>query len=383
MLTMQMGAGRPQPHDVLRTWLLGVLVVIAVLAALSLASPVFIPIFMAMFIAAVLRGPVRGLMRLGLHQVIATTVVFLAFAGMLFALSASLYEPASQWISEFPRIMVRAETKLTPLRLTLQKANAAAQKIEAATDLSPNKARPVELEHPSLLNLAFRHSRILAAQIGIVGLLSYFLLATPEPILPSRFLASFGRAGRRLKFSLREVEIQLSRFMGLMALTNLCVGILTGISMYLCGMPNPMLWAALGALLSFVPYVGPIAATALIGGAAFVTFNDWQAIAAPPLAFFGIHLLTSQIAIPLLQGKILTLHPVTIFMAVLLWGWMWGLAGAFLAVPIAVTCAIAGRNILLVENNGAARFLFRARGAAPFVEALAAADEETNGLGAE
>jgi predicted PurR-regulated permease PerM len=64
-----------------------------------------------------------------------------------------------------------------------------------------------------------------------------------------------------------------------------------------------------------------------------------------------IHLLASEIAMPLLQGKILTLHPVTIFMAVLFWGWMWGLAGAFLAVPIAVTCAIAGRNLLLVEGT--------------------------------
>lgn len=376
MLTMPMGAGRPQPHDLLRTWLLAILVVIATLAALALAAPVFIPIFMAIFVAAVLRAPVRGLMRLGLHQAIATTVVFLAVGGLLFALSASLYEPAAKWIGEFPKIMVRAETKLSPLRLTLQKANAAAQKIEAATDLTPSKARPVELEHPSLLNLAFRHSRILLVQLGIVGLLSYLLLALPQPILPSRFLASFGTPGRRLKYSLREVEVQLSRFMGLMALTNLCVGILTGVAMYLCGMPNPMLWAALGALLSFVPYVGPIAATALIAGAAFVTFNDWQAIAAPPLAFFIIHLLASEIAMPLLQGKILTLHPVTIFMAVLLWGWMWGLAGAFLAVPIAVTCAIAGRNILLVESNGKPQFLFRERGSAPYSEVIAAAAAE-------
>ena len=359
MLTTPMGAGRPQPHDLLRTWLLGVLVVIAVLAALYVASPVFIPIFMAMFVAAVLRAPVRGLAGLGLPQAVAATLVFLAVSGMLVALTSSLYAPASTWIAEFPRIVERVETKLTPLRQTLQKANAAAQKIEAATELSPSKARPVELEQPSLLNLALRHSRNLLAQIGMVGILSYFLLLMSQPILPTRFLASFGAPGRRLKYSLREIETQLSRFMGLMALTNLCTGVLTGIAMYVCRMPNPLLWAALSALLSFIPYVGPIAETVLIAGAAFVTFNDWQSVVEPPLAFFLIHLLASQIAMPLLQGKILTLHPVTIFMAVLLWGWMWGLAGAFLAVPIAVTCAIAGRNILLAEGNTLSQITFR------------------------
>jgi predicted PurR-regulated permease PerM len=333
----------------LRIWLLGILVLIAVLTALSLASPVFVPIFMAMFIAAVLRPPVRGLMRLGLHQVLAATFVFLAFGCLLFALSASVYSPASKWIGAFPKIVAHAESKLTPLRLSLQKANVAAQKIEAATDLSPTKARPVEIEHPSLLDLAFRHSRILLAQVGIVGLLSYFLLVTPQPILPPRFLASFGTAGRRIKFSLREIETQLSRFMSLMALTNLCVGALTGIAVYLCGMPNPLLWAMVAGLFSFVPYVGPLATTVMIAGAAFVTFNDWQSIVMPAAAYFVIHLLASEIAMPLLQGKILTLHPVTIFMTVLLWGWMWGLAGAFLAVPIAVAIAIAGRNLLLAE----------------------------------
>jgi len=350
MLQAPPGAGKPDCHSAARTWLTGVLVVVAVLAALSFASAVCVPVVMAIFVAAILRAPVRGVMRLGLNQAIATTLVFLIFFGILFGLSTTLYRPAATWVSELPTIVSRVESKLTPVRLALRRADRAAQKLEDATDLSPRNASPVEIEQPSLLDLVFRHSRILVAQLCIVGLLSFFMLMTPQPVLPPRFLAIFGGAGRKLKVSLREIEAQLSVFMGLMALTNLSVGILTGVAMYVCGMPNPLLWAAVATFFSFIPYVGPIAATALIAGAAFVTFNDWQAILIPPAAFLVLHLIAVEIAMPLLQGKILTLHPVTIFMAVLFWGWMWGLAGAFLAVPITVACTIAGRKLLFSEH---------------------------------
>ncbi|MEO7057304.1 MAG: AI-2E family transporter, partial [Caldimonas sp.] len=112
------------------------------------------------------------------------------------------------------------------------------------------------------------------------------------------------------------------------------LGIATGIALWLVGLPNPVLWATTTAVLSFIPYLGPLLVTFLLLLAGSVTFGAGLAMLAPPAAFLVLHGIEANFLSPMIMGHRLRLRPVFVFVSVMLWGWLWGIAGAFLAVPL-------------------------------------------------
>ena len=104
--------------------------------------------------------------------------------------------------------------------------------------------------------------------------------------------------------------------------------------MALIGVPNPLLWGVLATFANYIPYLGAITMVAVLAMVGLLTFPDLPHALIPPGAFLGLHLLESYLLTPMILGRRLTLNPVVIFLGLTFWGWMWGITGAILAVPI-------------------------------------------------
>ena len=359
-------------HDTTRNWLLGGLLLCAVLTLIAVAAPVATPILMAAFLASVLRSPVRALLRFNVPRPLAAAAVFLGFLATLIILVVTLYEPASRWIGEIPNVITKIERNLTPIRDTIEEAQNTAERLEKATELSGAAVvEPVRVKQTSLLEQVFETSRVFLAQVAVTLVLVLFMLAFSAPLLPTAVTDKMGDRGRRLRESLDEIEVQMSRYMGALALVNLVVGLLTAGAMYLLDMPTPLLWGVIAAVLGLVPYVGPLIVATIIGCAAMVTFDTWTAMLMPVLAYVVINLIESELVTPMVLGQGLMLHPVAIFIFVLLWSWILGLAGAFLAVPILVACVVTARSLILDDGETLADVMVRTGGLRPVFPASA------------
>ena len=113
---------------------------------------------------------------------------------------------------------------------------------------------------------------------------------------------------------------------------------MTAAFLWWLGVETPLLWGAIAALLNLTPYVGPMLTAALLFLVGLSQFPTIGAALLPAAGYLGLHLIEGQLITPHLVGRRLALDPVMVFLAMLVLGWMWGVAGLLLAVPL-LTCA--------------------------------------------
>jgi predicted PurR-regulated permease PerM len=104
--------------------------------------------------------------------------------------------------------------------------------------------------------------------------------------------------------------------------------------MYFLGIPNPVLWGVMTALLHYIPYLGALAGITILTVVAILTFDDFTRILLVPSTYFALHFIEAYFVTPTILGRRLALNPVMIFVWLIFWGWVWGVIGAVLAVPI-------------------------------------------------
>jgi predicted PurR-regulated permease PerM len=121
-----------------------------------------------------------------------------------------------------------------------------------------------------------------------------------------------------------------------MTVINLSLGAATAAALWFVGMPNAILWGLVGALLNYIPYLGPLIGSAIVGGAAFLTFDEPSRVVLVVVLFLGITSLEGNLLTPLLLGRRLALNPVAVFLSLSFWSFLWGAIGALLAVPLLI-----------------------------------------------
>ena len=126
----------------------------------------------------------------------------------------------------------------------------------------------------------------------------------------------------------------MSSYLTTVTLINAAFGVMVGVAMYWLGMPNPVLWGVLAGVTNFIPYVGALLCMAVLAVVALVHFDTLGPALAVLAVFFVLNLVESYLLTPLVVGRQLSLNPVAVFVGVLFWGWIWGVMGALLAVPI-------------------------------------------------
>ncbi len=142
----------------------------------------------------------------------------------------------------------------------------------------------------------------------------------------------------------RAAQRDIARYLGTQAMINAGVGIATALALTAIGFPSPILWGVIIAVLGFIPYLGPLVFVALLLLAGTITYTTFGEIIAPAAVYAIINVLESNFIAPWIVGRRLEMSPLFVFLAVMVCAWMWGVAGAFLAVPLLVIIRSAARR---------------------------------------
>jgi predicted PurR-regulated permease PerM len=175
----------------------------------------------------------------------------------------------------------------------------------------------------------------------VMLILLYFLLAY-DGIFLAKITRSIPRLTdkKRAVSIVREIEMQISRYLLTITLINIGLGLAVGLVVYLLGLKNPVLWVVLVAVLNFVPYLGALTGIICMTLAAILSFDSLGYAMLFPASYLVLATLEGNFVTPFLLGRSLTLNPVMILIALTFWGWMWGIAGMILAVPIVASFKI-------------------------------------------
>jgi len=142
-----------------------------------------------------------------------------------------------------------------------------------------------------------------------------------------------------------QVQRAVTQYLVTTLLINLGQGVAVGLALWGLAMPNPWLWGGLTVVLEFIPYLGAAGMIGLLAVAAFGQFDTTGHIVLVPLSYLLITALQNNLVSPLVYGQRLQLNPVAVFVGVLFWWYIWGVAGAFLAVPFLATLKIFADHI--------------------------------------
>ena len=192
---------------------------------------------------------------------------------------------------------------------------------------------------------------LVATQIGIVVVLLYFLLAAGDTFM-RRLVRALSRSQdkRRAVGIVRAVQRDISLYLGTVTLINAGLGTATAVGMAILGLPNPVLWGAVAMTLNFIPYLGAFTTTVILAGVGLLTFNELGHALVPPAIFQVLANIESNLVTPYLLGRSLTIQPALVVLALVLWGWLWGIPGALLAVPFLVLLKIFADHIDALEG---------------------------------
>jgi predicted PurR-regulated permease PerM len=318
------------------------LFVLAAMYTLYFARAFFLPIVLAVLLDFLLSPLIRALKRARVPEPLGAALVIVVLLGTAGIAVYGLVGPAREWVAKLPVSMREAENRLRKLRTPVEQVSKTAEQVEQAAKVDNGTKTPeVVVKGPSLTERLFGTTQTLIASAFEVIILLYFLLAAGDLFLQKliKVLPQF-RDKKKAVTIARETEASISTYLVTVTLVNLALGLAVAIVMFLLKMPNPVLWGVLAALAEFIPYLGASALVALLTLAGLVTFEQVGHALLVPVAYLGVNIIQSQLISPLILGRRLTLNPVAIFVGLVFWWWIWGVPGAFIAVPLIATFKI-------------------------------------------
>ena len=340
------------------------LLAIALVFLLKEGQPLLAPVVIAVLLTFVLAPLVRWLRRRGIPEVMGAALVVSALLASVVPLAATLAEPAAVWWQRAPETVSRALRQIDRLRAAVPglspPAAAIVQPLAPASRARPGTAAaaaaaaaaasvpaPVTAPDPikerlasegvTLTGVVLGRGMAFAVSASATLILLYFLLASEHWLLLRTVAAVPRRRARALLVGgVRSAQREIARFVLALGLVNLGVGLTMGVVLHTLQLPNPLLWAVVCGVLNFIPYIGPFIIAMLLLAAGALTFDLPGAMVAPALAFMLVHAVESNLVSPWVVGRQLQLSPLAIFLSVMFWGWLWGIAGAVIAVPMLI-----------------------------------------------
>jgi len=315
-----------------------ILTFLAIAATLVVARTLFVPLVLAAFVGMGLNPIVAGLRRIYVPRVLGALLIMVGLIVGLSEAAVLLTAPAAEWIREAPQAIHQLAPKIRHMVRPLSAASHAASQSLAGFGVGSNASPAGAAPNFGVSDLLLLAPRILAEALTVL-LLVFFFLTYGDHMRRRLASASPRFAYRRVALRLvRGIQVEISRYLLTVTLINACLGALTAAILWGWRMPDPVLWGCVVALLNFMPYLGAITSTLLLCVVGLLHFNSPVHALLPALCFAGLAALEGNVITPMIMGRRLQLSPVAILIWLLIWGWMWGIPGALLAVPM-LTCA--------------------------------------------
>jgi len=333
----------PQPiPEVARFWrtaaqsaTIGMFIILLVVA-LSLARPVLLPVASA-FVVTMMLGPLSARAeRYKIPSLVSAIVLWLLVIAVCYGVIILLGAPAVDWIGKAPEIGRSVQEKLHVLDRPL----AALQEIRDAL-LPSDKKGSLGVDIMSFVQPALL---VVTPAIGqtfiFFGTLFFMLLGRSQ--LRRVVVAFFDEREARLRTLkiMNDIEHNLTGYLSVVAVINVAVGICGGVAAWVAGLPDPLAWAVLGFILNFIPYIGALIVEVAMFMVGLVTFPTLTHALLAPLLLLALATLEGHFVTARIIGHRLTLNPLTVFLSLVFWTWLWGPVGAFLAVPLLIMALV-------------------------------------------
>lgn len=336
-----------------RNMALAVLSVIAVLAVLRWASGFFIPLMLGLVFTYALSPVVDALARARVPRALSAAVLILAILGTAGGAVYSLADDANELIDSLPAAAKKLRDSVrrtsagpqTPLE-TVQKAAAELQRAAEEAGASSGSAggrgvARVVVEKPrfDIRDHLWSGTVGLISVIGqlvVVTFLTYFLLLSGDTFRRKLVkIAGPGLAEKKLAVqALDEINAQMQRYLLVQLLASIGVGLATGIAFAMLGLKHAAVWGVAAGVLNLVPYVGSFVVTAAASLVAFLQFGEVNMALAVGGSSLLINTVEGYLLVPWATSRASRMNPVVVFIGVLAWGWLWGVWGLLLGIPI-------------------------------------------------
>lgn len=324
--------------DALR--LIGFCLVVVTLLAVGFtayaAREFLMPIAIAVLVAIIVSPVARWLERIGLPPTPSAGLITLGLVVILAGLIALALPELAVLSEQLPRNLGVLEEKIAGFRAALAGLERASEEIQNATQQVgvASGSDPVMVREATPLTIALTSIARIGAQTVAALLLTFFVLSQRRRMKVIVIAMARNHSTRKqLICMFNDIKTRISTYLLAISLTSLGLGVASGLALYAIGFPNPFLWGAAVALANFVPYAGPAAVQLLALLVGVLTYPTALAALAPAFVIWVLNLVESQIITPMFVARRVVLNPLSVFVAIVFGGWIWGIAGAVVAVP--------------------------------------------------
>lgn len=319
--------------------MIGVGLLFAIPFALREGSPFFLPLTAALVIAIAMVPMLEWLERHRVPAPLAALICVLLFLIAANIALASIVVPAWQWMQRLPESIPQIQHNLEPLIQFYSNLERFVDKTLTNFASTPvRQPETIAVAPPrSLIDLFTTSAPSALLEMFFAILVIYFFLSGWTRLRRNAITrrASFGGAMATARV-IQDVVDDTSAYLGTITLINVTLGLIVAGALYAIGMPTPLMWGGIVALLNYIPYIGPVVSALLLAVGGLMSFADiWWALL-PAALMIGAHLIEANVVTPLIVGHRLTISPILILVSLSFWGWVWGTPGALLAVPLLI-----------------------------------------------
>ena len=337
-------------------------------AILYFGKEVLVPVTLALLLAFVLAPLVNLLRRLRLGRVPAALLAATLALGLVLAIGTVIGTQIAQLTTDLPRYAATVETKAANVKAyTLGRVSELTDKIgsqtktperatsETSTTISTPAAIPAPPAHStgfSPLDLVRRYlSPVLSplATFGIVFIVAIFALLQREDLRDRMIRLTGSTDLHGTTVAIDDGTRRLRRYFITQLSINAIFGVVIGIGLLIIGVPNPVLWGILSALLRFVPYVGSLISAVLPMTLAAAVEPGWSMTLWTLALYVVVEGVTGQAIEPMVYGRSTGLSPFSVVVAALFWSWLWGPIGLILSTPLTLCLVVIGRHVRRLE----------------------------------
>jgi predicted PurR-regulated permease PerM len=337
-----------RPFDVRSIALTG-LFVLAVFYTVYFMRSVLLPIVLALLLSYLLRPIVRGLAQVKIPLPVGAALLLIGFFGLVGYGISVLARPTAEWLQKAPAGFTELQHKLLPVKESVAQVTQATGEIEKLASTTA-ETKAVELKRHPITEMLFMRTPEFVASAVLSLILLYFLLVYDQAFIAKlvKLLPTLSDKKAAVGIA-HDIESQISRYLFTVTAINVCLGLAVGTAVGLLGLRNPVMWGVMVALLNFVPYLGALTGIICMTIGATLSFDSLGYAIIFPAVYLSFGVLEGSFITPWIMGRSLTLNPVIILLSLTFWGWMWGIVGIILAVPILAAFKIFCAHIKPME----------------------------------
>ncbi len=323
-----------------------ILTILAVFVTAYFSRDLLLPILLGFLIALTLSPVNRRLQNFGLPAGLSAFILMFGASFAIISLVTVAGSAVSTITQDLPELKAEFLRKVSGVEETIKAVRDATEEVESVTSPAADTGtQEVIVKQPGLLNSAVTTVASTATSLGVALILSFFLLLTGDLFYLKTVQAFPTFAGKKKALTtVYGLERKVSHYLLTITVINAFLGIGVGIAMWIIGVPFPLIWGLAAFALNYMPVIGGIVGTILIGAYSIAVFDDLSYAIIAPITYQIMTSLEAQFITPYLIGKQLELNVVAVFLTIVLWGWLWGVAGALVAIPFLVVFKVICDN---------------------------------------